>query len=53
MTGNYSPEIRFTVGERHDFMTPVAFDPVRKTPGGAFQVKWQSVPTGLLTQPMR
>jgi hypothetical protein len=47
VTGNYSPEIRFTVGEGHDFMAPVAFDPVRKTSGGAFQVKWQSVPTAL------
>ena len=28
-------------------MAPVAFDPVRKTPTGAFQVKWQSIPTAL------
>jgi hypothetical protein len=47
VTGNYSPEIRFSVGQRHDFMAPVAFDPVRKTPAGAFQVKWQSIPTAL------
>jgi len=40
-------EVRFSVGERHDFMAPVAFDPVRKTPTGAFQVKWQSIPTAL------
>jgi hypothetical protein len=47
VAGNYSPEIRFSVDERHDFMAPVAFDPVRKTPAGAFQVKWQSIPTAI------
>ena len=47
VTGNYSPEIRFSVGERHDFMAPVSFQPVRKAPGGAFQVSWQNVPTAL------
>ncbi len=45
VTGNYSPEIHFSVGERHDFMAPVAFDPVSKTRAGAFQVKWQTLPT--------
>ena len=45
IAGNYSPEIRFAVGERHDFMDAVAFDPVRKTSGGAFAVKWKAVPT--------
>jgi hypothetical protein len=47
VAGNYSPEIRFAVGERHDFMAPVAFDSVRRTPGGAYLVKWQSIPTAL------
>jgi hypothetical protein len=45
VSGNYSPEIRFAVDERHDFMDAVAFDPVRKTSGGAFAVKWKTVPT--------
>jgi hypothetical protein len=45
ISGNYSPEIRFAVDERHDFMDAVAFDPVRKTSGGAFAVKWKAVPT--------
>ena len=44
ISGNYSPEIRFAVDERHDFMDAVAFDPVRKTSGGAFAVKWRAVP---------
>ena len=47
VAGNYSPEIRFSVGERHDFMAPVAFEPVRKTAAGAFQVKWQSIPSAI------
>ncbi len=45
VSGNYSPEIRFTVGEPYDFMQAVAFDSVRKTGGGAFAVKWNGVPT--------
>jgi hypothetical protein len=45
ISGNYSPEIRFSVGERYDFMEAVAFDPVHKTPGGAYAVKWKSIPT--------
>ncbi len=45
IAGNYSPEIRFAIGEHHDFMEAVAFDPVRKTAEGAFAVKWKSVPT--------
>jgi hypothetical protein len=44
ISGNYSPEIRFAVGERHDFMEAVALDPVQKTAGGAFAVKWKAVP---------
>jgi len=47
ISGNYSPEIRFSVDERYDFMAPVSFEPIRKTPGGAFQVKWQSIPTAI------
>ena len=45
VSGNYSPEIRFPVDERHDFMDPVAFDPVRKTEAGALAVKWRAIPT--------
>lgn len=45
ISGNYSPEIRFAVGERHDFMNAVAFEPVRRTQDGAFAVKWNPVPT--------
>lgn len=47
VSGNYSPEIRFNVTDRHDFLAPLAFDPVTKSAAGAFQVKWQSVPNAL------
>jgi len=45
VSGSYSPDIQFAVGEQYDFMQAVAFEPVRKTAGGAFAVKWASVPT--------
>ncbi len=45
VSGNYSPEIRFAVDERHDFMDAVAFEPVQKTASGAFVVKWKAIPT--------
>ena len=44
VAGNYSPEIRFAVSDSHDFMQAVAFDPVQKTAGGAFAVRWKAVP---------
>lgn len=47
VSGNYAPEIRFSVGDRHDFLAPVAFDPVSKTQAGAFRVSWQSIPNAL------
>ena len=47
VAGSYTPEIKFNVGEKHDFMAPVAFEPVRKTGAGALQVKWQSIPTAI------
>jgi len=46
VSGNYSPEIRFAVGERHDFMDAVALDSARK-PAGAYGVKWNAVPTAI------
>jgi len=44
ISGNYSPEIRFAIDERHDFMDAVALDPVHKTSAGAFSVSWKAVP---------
>jgi hypothetical protein len=47
VAGSYTPQIRFSVDGGHDFMAPVAFDPVRRTGAGAFQVKWQAIPTAI------
>jgi hypothetical protein len=47
VSGNYSPDIRFAVSEGHDFLAPIAFEPVRKAPSGAFQVKWQAIPAAI------
>jgi hypothetical protein len=43
--GNYSPEIRFAIGERHDFMPPVAIAPVRTLASGAVNFQWQAIPS--------
>jgi len=47
VTGNYSPEIRFAVDDRHDFLAPVALDTAAKTPGGGLVARWQAVPRAL------
>ncbi len=44
ISGNYSPEIPFRVGPRDDFMEAVAFEPVRRSAQGAFDVRWRVVP---------
>jgi len=43
--GNYSPEIRFPIGERHDFMAPVSFAQLQKTANGGMSVQWKPIPT--------
>jgi hypothetical protein len=47
VAGNYLPDMRFAIGERHDFMAPVVFEPVRKTAAGALRVKWRALPTAI------
>lgn len=42
--GNYSPDIRFSVGERTDFMEAPAFQPLARTAGGGLSVQWQAIP---------
>jgi hypothetical protein len=42
--GNYSPDIRFSVGERTDFMEAPAFQPLTRTAGGGLSVQWQAIP---------
>ena len=40
--GNYSPEIRFAVGERHDFMERVTLSS-GATPSGAVALRWNAL----------
>jgi len=47
VAGNYSPEIRFAVDARHDFLAPVALDTATKTPGGGVAARWQAIPHAL------
>jgi hypothetical protein len=42
--GNYSPEIRFSIGERHDFMAPVSFVPLQSAASGGMSVQWMPIP---------
>ncbi|MBY0268514.1 MAG: hypothetical protein K2X06_01420 [Burkholderiales bacterium] len=40
--GNYSPDIRFSLSEKYDFMEPVNLS-TRKSAGGGISVSWNSV----------
>jgi hypothetical protein len=42
--GNYSPEIRFTLGLGQDFLAPVTLVSQAAVPSGAVPVVWQPVP---------
>jgi hypothetical protein len=42
--GNYSPEIRFTMGPGQDFLAPVTLTSNAPAPSGAVPVVWQPVP---------
>jgi len=42
--GNYSPDIRFSVTERTDFMQPASLQPVTRTAAGGLSVQWQQIP---------
>lgn len=44
--GNYSPQIRFTLADTHDFMDPVVLA-TTKVAGGATALRWSSVSTAL------
>ena len=42
--GNYTPEIRFTLGAGSDFLAPVALTSQSAAPSGAFPLAWRAVP---------
>ena len=47
VSGNYLPDISFTLDSRRDFMAPVEFSPIQSTAAGAMKVEWQAIPTAI------
>ena len=45
--GNYTPDISFVLDKRRDFMAPVEFSPLQKSPSGALRVEWKTIPTAI------
>ncbi|OPY05177.1 MAG: hypothetical protein A4E67_02058 [Syntrophaceae bacterium PtaB.Bin038] len=45
--GNYGPEIKFSVGEKHDFMAPVEFTSVRGGLADSIAFEWKKIPTAI------
>jgi len=45
--GNYTPDIRFAVGERHDFMAPVEFTSVKGGLADSIAFEWKAIPTAI------
>jgi hypothetical protein len=44
ITGDYSPEIRFTLSQLQDFLGPLNLTTNQRLPSGAIQLGWNSVP---------
>ena len=47
VSGNYLPDISFSLDTKRDFMAPVEFSPIQATAAGAMKVEWQSIPTAI------
>jgi hypothetical protein len=45
--GNYTPDIKFAVGERHDFMAPVEFASVTGGLTESIRFQWKKIPTAI------
>ena len=45
--GNYTPDIKFAVGERHDFMAPVEFTSVTGGLTDSIAFQWKKIPTAI------
>jgi hypothetical protein len=45
--GNYTPDVKFAVGERHDFMAPVEFTSIRGGLADSITFQWQKIPTAI------
>lgn len=44
VTGNYSPEIRFSLGQNQDFLEPLVLTRNEPTASGSIQLQWRPVP---------
>ncbi len=42
--GNYTPDIRFTLGQEQDFLAPIQLSANAPTPSGSVNVAWRDVP---------
>ena len=45
--GNYTPDIAFSVGEKHDFMAPVEFTTVTGGLADSIKFQWKKIPTAI------
>lgn len=45
--GNYSPDIKFFVDDRHDFMAPVEFSSVKGGLVDSIRFQWKKIPTAI------
>ena len=45
--GNFTPDIKFAVDERHDFMAPVEFTAVKGGLADSIKFQWKKIPTAL------
>jgi hypothetical protein len=45
--GNYTPDIKFSVDEQHDFMAPVEFTSVKGGIADSVNFQWKKIPTAL------
>ncbi|HOD36226.1 MAG TPA: hypothetical protein PLR20_03915 [Syntrophales bacterium] len=45
--GNYTPDIKFIVGEKHDFMAPVEFTSTKGGLTDSITFQWKQIPTAI------
>jgi len=45
--GNYPPDIKFIIGEKHDFMAPVEFTSTRGGLTDSITFQWKKIPTAI------
>jgi hypothetical protein len=44
---NYTPNIPITLDKKRDFMAPVEFSPLQKSPTGGLKLEWKPIPTAI------